>query len=48
MGNKSWIWLLVGAAVGGLAVYMATRPKGKLKRINERAREQKLEDLAIA
>jgi hypothetical protein len=50
MGNKTWIWILVGAAAGGLAVYMATRQKGQqnLRRLKERPREQKLEELAIA
>ncbi len=52
MGNKTWIWLLVGlgAAAGGLAVYMATRQKGQQnsRRLKERPREQKLEELAIA
>ena len=50
MGNKTLVWLAVGAAASGLAVYLATRRKGKqrLRQIKERPREQKLEELAIA
>jgi hypothetical protein len=50
MGNKTWIWLLVGVAAGGLAVYASTRQKGRqnLRRLKEQPKEHKLEELAIA
>ena len=51
MVNKTWIWLIVGVGVAasGLAIYMSTRQKGQknLRRLKERPREQKLEELAI-
>ncbi|HET7391152.1 MAG TPA: hypothetical protein VFJ51_10045 [Nitrososphaeraceae archaeon] len=51
MVNKTWIWLIigVGAAASGLAIYMSMRQKGQqnLRRLKERPREQKLEELAI-
>jgi len=40
--SKTWIWLIVEAVAGGLAVYMATRPKERFRRPRTQPREQKL------